>query len=170
MVPENTVLLPVPLTVTRDFKPGLLANDIEVKLKAAWLVCKKECIPEEGEFGLRIPVKGSTALNGPAFEAARKAAPRELVNIPGGSIPASRAVIDGNQVVFEVQGLPTSLRGKPLAFFPETPEVIETAATGEQSWTGAVWRVKVPLSAQRSNSPAVMPLVLVADGDRKSGV
>ena len=161
---ENTVLLPVPLTVSRDFKPSLLASDIEVKLKAAWLVCKKECIPEEGEFVLRIPVKGSTALNGPVFEAARTAAPRDLVNIPGGSIPASRAVIDGNQIVLEVQGLPISLRGKNLAFFPETPEVIETAAAGEQSWAGAVWRVKVPISAQRSNSPTVMPLVMVADG------
>ena len=160
---ENTVLLPVPLTITPSFKPPLLANDIEVKLKAAWLVCKKECIPEEGEFVVRIPVKGSTAVHGAVFDATQKATPRALPNIAGGSIPASRAVIDGNQIVFEVQGLPTDLRGKTLAFFPETPEVIETSAVGSQSWNGAVWRVNVPLSAQRSNSPTVMPLVLAAD-------
>ena len=160
---ENTVLLPVPLTVNRSFKAPLLSNDMEVKLKAAWLVCKKECIPQEGEFVLRIPVKGSTALNGPAFDAAGEAAPRVLVNVPGGAIPASRALIDGNQLVFEVQGLPIEVRGKTLAFFPETPEVIETGAAGSQSWNGAVWRGKVPLSAQRSNSPTEMPLILVAD-------
>ena len=162
---ENTVLLPVPLTISRDFKPPLLSPEIEVKLKAAWLVCKKECIPEEGEFVLRIPVTGSTALNGPAFEAARQATPRALIPVVGGAIPASRAVIAGSQVVFEVQGLPTDVRGKTLAFFPETPEVIETSAAGNQSWNGAVWRVSVPLSAQRSNSPNVMPLVLVAAVD-----
>ena len=39
---EGTVLLPVPLTITPAFKPSLLGNDIEVKLKAAWLVCRKE--------------------------------------------------------------------------------------------------------------------------------
>ena len=51
---EGTVLLPVPLTVTPDFKPSVLNNDIEIKLRAAWLVCRKECIPEEGEFALQI--------------------------------------------------------------------------------------------------------------------
>jgi thiol:disulfide interchange protein len=64
-----------------------------------------------------------------------------------------------------VQGLPISLRGKTLDFFPETPEVIETAAPWTQSWSGAVWRASVPLSAQRSNSPSVMPVVLAADVD-----
>ena len=42
---EGTVLLPVPLTITPAFKAPLLSGDIEVKLKAAWLVCKRECIP-----------------------------------------------------------------------------------------------------------------------------
>lgn len=39
---EDTVLLPVPLTVAPDFK----ATQLDIRLKAAWLVCKKECIPE----------------------------------------------------------------------------------------------------------------------------
>jgi hypothetical protein len=63
-----------------------------------------------------------------------------------------------------VQNLPTALRGKTLDFFPETPEVIETAAQWTQAWNGAEWTARVPLSAQRSNSPSVMPVVLAADG------
>jgi thiol:disulfide interchange protein/DsbC/DsbD-like thiol-disulfide interchange protein len=167
---ENTVLLPVPLTVSPNFKPSLLSGDIEVKLKAAWLVCKKECIPEEGEFALKIPVKSSTALNAAAFDATFKATPQPVAGSVAGAIPDSRALIDGQSILFEVQGLPVSLRGKKLEYFPETPEVIETAASGEQEWRGAVWRVKVPLSAQRSNSPTGMPLVLAAqvDGVRQS--
>jgi DsbC/DsbD-like thiol-disulfide interchange protein len=35
---EGTVLLPVPLTITPDFKPSLLNPDLLVKLKASWLV------------------------------------------------------------------------------------------------------------------------------------
>ncbi|MGH6639949.1 MAG: protein-disulfide reductase DsbD domain-containing protein, partial [Polaromonas sp.] len=50
---ENTVLLPVPLTVA----PGFDKSQLDVKLKAVWLVCRKECIPQEGEFTLSIPVK-----------------------------------------------------------------------------------------------------------------
>ena len=162
---ENTVLLPVQLTISPTFKPALLSNDIDIKLKAAWLVCKKECIPEEGEFALKVPVQGSTAVNGAAFDAAAKAAPRPLANLAPVGTPPSRAVIDGNTLQFEVQGLPLAFRGKALAFFPETPEVIETSAAGTQEWKGAVWRASVPLSAQRSNSPGLMPVVLAADVD-----
>jgi DsbC/DsbD-like thiol-disulfide interchange protein len=46
---EGTVLLAVPLTITPAFKPSLLNSNLDIKLKAQWLVCKEECIPEEGE-------------------------------------------------------------------------------------------------------------------------
>ena len=168
---EGTVLLPVPLTITPDFKPPLLGNDMEVKLKAAWLVCRQECIPEEGEFALKIPLKGSTALNAQSFEAAFAAAPKPVMAAgPGGTLTVildSRVLIDGKSLDFEVQGLPVALRGKTLDFFPETPEVIETAAPWTQSWSGAVWRASIPLAAQRSNSPSLMPVVLAADVDGK---
>ena len=167
---ENTVLLPVPLTISNAFKPGLLSNDLDVKLKAAWLVCKKECIPQEGEFALKIPVKSSTAINAAAFDAAFKTTPRALANLEVAGTPQSRALLENNALQFEVQGLPMALRGKTLDFYPETPEVIETGAAGTQAWQGAVWRVSVPLASQRSNSPAVMPVVVAADvdGERQS--
>ena len=162
---ENSVLLPVPLTISSAFKPPLLSNDIEVKLKAAWLVCKKECIPEEGEFALKIPVKGSTALYSAVFAAAAQAQPRPLASLAPVGAPPSRASVEGNTLSWEVQGLPVALRGKVLEFFPESSEVIETSAAGTQNWNGAVWRATVPLSAQRSNSPMLMPVVLAADVD-----
>src|SRR5689334_11123564 len=52
---EGTVLLPVPLTITPEFKPSLLANGLDVKLKAQWLVCRTECIPEDGDLAITIP-------------------------------------------------------------------------------------------------------------------
>lgn len=158
---ENTVLLPVPLTITPQFKPGLLSGELDIKLKAAWLVCKKECIPEEGEFVLKLPVKSTTALNGAAFDAAFKAQPKPLA-ADTTVRPGSQVQIDGNAIKLTVHNLPVALRGKTLDVFPETPEVIETAATPTQGWTGAVWTASVPLSAQRSNSPAVMPFVLAS--------
>ena len=162
---EGTVLLPVPLTIGPDFKPGLLGGDLEVKLKAVWLVCRKECIPEDGDFVLRIPLKSTTALNSGAFEAAQKAQPRPVMAGTGGVLPESQVQIDGNSLQFSVQGLPAGLRGKTLELFPETPEVIETAAVPVQAWKGAVWTATVPLAAQRSNSPQTMPVVLVSGGE-----
>jgi isopropylmalate/homocitrate/citramalate synthase len=75
---EVTVLLPVPLTLGADFKPPALANDIEVRLQANWLVCRRECIPEEGSFALNLPLRSATALHGAAFEAALAAKADEI--------------------------------------------------------------------------------------------
>lgn len=150
---ENTVLLPVPLTITPDFKPSLVNPELAIKLQASWLVCKLECVPQDGEFVLRIPVKGSTAIHGAAFDAALKAQPQALKE--AGSI-----AIEGQTLKVSVAGLPVGLQGKNLDFFPETPEIIETAARWKQSWQGEVWTAEVPLSPHRSASPELMPLVL----------
>ncbi|MDB5871424.1 MAG: thiol:disulfide reductase (thiol:disulfide interchange protein)-like protein [Ramlibacter sp.] len=160
---EGTVLLPVPLTIGAGFKPSLLGGDMEVKLKAQWLVCKKECIPEDGEFTLKIPARSTTALNSAAFQAAFAAQPKPVLQNTG-VITESNARIAQDALELNVQGLPVALRGKTLEFFPETPEVIETAGKWTQAWNGAAWTARVPLSAQRSGSPSVMPVVLVADG------
>ncbi|WP_082524973.1 protein-disulfide reductase DsbD [Pseudorhodoferax sp. Leaf274] len=159
---ENTVLLPVPLTVGPGFQAT--GGQMQVKLSASWLVCRKECIPEEGEFTLDLPVQGATALHQAAFDAAAAAHPQAL---PAGS---TAEIVDGKTLAVSVRGLPATLQGKTLEFFPETAEVIETAGAWTQAWDGAVWTARVPLSAQRSQSPERMPVVLAlgADGNRQA--
>nr|MDP2190076.1 protein-disulfide reductase DsbD family protein [Rhodoferax sp.] len=152
----GTVLLPVPLTITPDFKPSLLNSDMELKLKASWLVCREVCIPEDGEFALSLPVRGSTALNAAAFDASLKSQPTPLLG-------ESRVELEGNTLKLSVAGLPSALQGQTLEFFPELSGVIETSAKWTQNWQGAVWTANVPLSGQRSQSPTLMPLVLAAD-------
>ena len=160
----GTVLLPVPLTIGPDFKAPLLSSGIDIKLKAAWLVCKQTCIPEEGEFALTLPVKSSTASHAAVFAATFQATPTPLPT-KGPGATASRVVLEPQAIKISVAGLPAELRGKALEFFAETPEVIETAARWTQGWDGALWTASVPLSAQRSASPTVMPIVL-ALGDK----
>ena len=161
---EGTLLLPVPLHVAPDFRPA--GTTLDVRLKARWLVCRQECIPEEGEFALQLPLQGSTALHGALFEAARQAEPRPLAG------PA-RVQVAGRHLEISVQGLPAAARGRTLDLFPETPEVIHTAAelgTGwTQAWQGAVWTARVPLSEQRSASPDTLPLVLALQGQATQG-
>ena len=156
---EGTLLLPVPLTITPDFKPSLLNPELTVKLKASWLVCRKECIPEEGEFTLNIPVKGSTALNSAAFDAALAAQPQPLA-----ATKDSRLTIDGSTLKLQLAGLPAQLQGQTLEAFPETPEVINPSAPWQQAWQGAVWTATLPLADARSASPALLPLVLTHKG------
>ena len=169
---EGTVLLPVPLIITPEYKPGVLADALDVKLKATWLVCRKECIPQDGEFALKIPLRSSTALNGAAFDAALKSQPADVAGAHQVALKD-----DGKRLAVRVAGLPVDVRGQPLELFPESPGVVVTAATpakpGEpvgarswsQHWDGDVWTADVPVSPERADSPEKMALVLVA-GER----
>ena len=169
---EGTVLLPVPLIITPEYKPGVLADALDVKLKATWLVCRKECIPQDGEFALKIPLRSSTALNGAAFDAALKSQPADVAGAHQVALKD-----DGKRLAVRVAGLPVDVRGQPLELFPESPGVVVTAATpakpGEpvgarswsQHWDGDVWTADVPVSPERADSPEQMTLVLVA-GER----
>jgi thiol:disulfide interchange protein/DsbC/DsbD-like thiol-disulfide interchange protein len=176
---EGTLLLPVPIEVNTLFKPGLLTSDLEVKLKAMWLVCKQECIPEEGEFVLKIPVRGSTALSASVFEAAQSAAPQAVATSAGKANTAAivsepkdaKAGVAGS-MLFTIHGLPAAAQGKKLTVFPETAEVIHNgaAATGNWNplWEGGVLRASLPISGQRSASPQRMPLLLVTEDGKQA--
>jgi thiol:disulfide interchange protein DsbD len=156
---ENTVLLPVPLTVA----PGFSASQLTLQLSASWLVCKRECIPQEGEFTLTLPARSSSAANARIFEAAWAASPRALAGGSGQIDVAAKAIN------VSVAGLPAAWQGKPLVFYPETGGVTEPAGTIAQAWKDGLWTAQVPLSAHRSESPERMPVVLaLADGKDKT--
>jgi thiol:disulfide interchange protein len=150
---EKAVLLPVPLTVA----PGFSGKQLDVKLKASWLVCRKECIPQEGDFSLSIPVRSSTAASGQLFQDTFAATPKTL------AAGASQVEVSGQAIKVSLAGLPAALQGKTLAFFPETGSVIEPAAPWQQAWQGALWTAQVPLSSQRTESPASMSLVVALE-------
>ena len=152
---EGTVLLPVPLSIAQNFS----GSQLDIRLKATWLVCRKECIPQEGEFFLSVPVKSSTASNAKAFQAAFDATPKPL------AAGNSQVEVSDRAIKVSLTGLPAAMQGKTLAFFPETGSVIEPAAQWQQAWQGAVWTAQVPLSGQRTESPAVMPVVVALDSN-----
>jgi thiol:disulfide interchange protein len=147
---EGTLLLPVALTLPA----GAGGAGLEVKLRADWLVCKDVCIPEGGDFVLKLPPQAALADHAALFDAALAAVPQPL--------PAARgtASVQGNSLQVRVDGLPVEWQGKTLAFFPETAGVINNAAVLKAHWQGSTWEATVPLDAQRSASPATMPVVL----------
>ena len=151
---EGTLLLTVPVTVPAGFS----GNTLDVKLRADWLVCKDVCIPEGGDFTLRVPVQAATGGNAALFEATRAAVPRLA---PGSQ---ARATVESGALVVKIFGLPAAWQGKSLSYFPETTGVIHNAAKPEAGWEAGTWTARVPLDPQRSASPATMPSVLVAEG------
>jgi thiol:disulfide interchange protein/DsbC/DsbD-like thiol-disulfide interchange protein len=147
---NGTVLLPVPLTIDPLFQ----GRQIDVQLQASWLVCRKECIPEEGSFKLSLPVQQSTAVHGAVFDAAFKAAPLALASAD------SRLAPEPGFLNLDLKDLPPAWRGQTLEFFPESPGLIEPGAAWTQAWDGAHWRARVPLTPQRGESPERMALVV----------
>jgi thiol:disulfide interchange protein DsbD len=156
---EGTLLLPVAVTVPS----GFTGEALEVKLHADWLVCKDVCIPQGGDFALRVPARAATAGHAELFAAARAARPAAL---PGAKATAR---VEGKALVVHVIGLGADLQGRALSFFPETGGVIQNAATPQSSWSGSEWTARIPLDPQRSISPSTLPAVLVA-ADRPSGL
>ncbi len=164
---DKTVLLAVPLTVSKDYKPNA-SQTLDLQAHANWLVCRLECIPQEGEFALRIPVNSSYAPQAAAFDAVQAQQPQTLPKVK------ATTSFDAQRLVMKVSGLPAALQGQTLSVFPNTPEVLESAAEqhprASQSWQDGVWTVQLPLSNLRLNDPKELGFVLTAgEGAARQG-
>lgn len=157
------VLLAVPVQVTPLFKPPLLGSgSITVRLRASWLVCRVECIPEDGQFALTLPVQGSTALHSAAFAEQLAAQPVPLPEA------GTSAQVQGEQLLLRVAGLPAAVRGQKLLALPEAPAVLRHWAQPDQGWTqtwdGDIWTASLPLSPDRGGNINHLPLLLLPAG------
>ncbi len=147
---EGKVLLAAPL-----FLPaGYSARTVDIALRADWLVCKVECLPQSGDFQISLPT-GATPLasHHQVFDAASAARPA--------AIPAvAQARVEDGALLLAATGLPAPLRGLQAQVFPEVPGVIEPAAPVAQDWSGDTWTGRLPLAMQRSASPRQLAVVL----------
>ena len=151
---ENQLLLAVPVTIA----PGFKAEALKVKLHADWLVCREVCIPESGEFELSVPAEAATAGQTALFEQARAALPQPLAG-------EFSATLDGTQLQLSIDGLPAAWRGRELQAFPEEAGVFDHAAAPAQQWQGERLLLSLPVSAQRSESPNQLAVVLRPAGE-----
>ncbi len=155
---EGTVLLTVPVSVSPQLRTPL-GGKLRMTLQAQWLVCRQECIPQEGTFQIDLPTQSATALHGPLFDAAQAATPQSLA----GSHSAS--IVDGGKALqLSVDALPAAWRGQTLTLLPVTANVIHNAAAQDKGWTqqwdGPRWTARMPVSGERGESPTQMQWVL----------
>ena len=165
---ENSVLLPVAFTLNQDFQTQPGQSEMEIGLQANWLVCKQECIPQEGRFVLKLPLKGATAMHAAQFSAVKKA-------LPSTHTGKAQAQITPNGILLTVSDLPSDWQGKALNAFTETPELTLHAqapqaadavtqklaqGAGTQGWQEGTWSALLPISEMRSSNPSNVPVVL----------
>ena len=166
---EGRLLLTVPVTVGPDFRfPD--AGPLALGLQAEWLVCRQECIPQEGRFSLKLTSAAPQKTHAAGFESAQKLSTKAMAQLQQGGtwITGGQATLsdDAKHINLRVHGLPVGWRGQTLSAFPVTPNVVHNAAVQgkdwTQSWQGAVWSAQIPVSEERGDSPTSMRWVIAA--------
>lgn len=128
---EGKVLLVTPISIA----PGtqMLGSSVEIGLHANWLICRQECVPQEGEFRLQVPVKSSSALDASEFLSVTEHQPIELSSA---SHAKQLLEIKGNTLVGSLSGVPKDLSGLSFSVFPELPEIIADPKPRADSLSG----------------------------------
>lgn len=147
---EGQILLTVPVTVDAGYQAT--ASTLPVELSATWLVCAKECIPEQASFRLDVPVDGYSPT-AKLFAQAHERVPQTV------SGKASAKVQDGSLMV-SVTGLPVAVRGQQLQPFVEQSGITSTADPLSQSWNADTWEARLPLAEDAASPGQTLGLVL----------
>ena len=149
---EGRVLLVTPVQVGSKFKTSAHQSDVTIQLHATWLVCKQECIPQEGDFVVRVPIQGSTIMAAETFQTA-------LANQAQTLKGNHQAVIaeDGRTLTLTVDRLPPELETGSWTVFPQTANVMQNNATP----SAQAGRITLPISSERMDSPKRMTWLLV---------
>ncbi|HMQ11701.1 MAG TPA: protein-disulfide reductase DsbD family protein [Oligoflexia bacterium] len=121
---ENEVSLIIPITLSKPIPSGQTLN---ISLKAQWLVCKKECVPEFGQFELNINSNQATKLNSTpdiaqVFNAFNKTKAQNLVQ--------NFEIKDQEQkatLTFDMSGFTSSDNPNHYDFFVEQPSSVSFA-------------------------------------------
>ena len=120
---SREVVLPLPITAPADLAPG---SQVTVRGQASWLVCEKECIPEEAPVAITLPVATGTpqrdAPGATLIDAARRAVPTRS------PWPASFTVTPDTITLQIAAPAPAAERISDAWFFPGRWGVIENAA------------------------------------------
>jgi thiol:disulfide interchange protein DsbD len=108
---ENQIVFPVPVTVPATLKPG---ETFVVRAEATWLVCERECIPEQGAFELKLPVGDRPLPAGADVAAAFRLADARL---PVPSPWPAHVALEGDALALNLLGKGLSAQSVQHAFF-----------------------------------------------------
>ena len=131
---EGTAVLLVPLTVADGVR-----GPLDVHAKVRWLVCAEQCVPENAEVALQLPVQPPTDAGDAVVRAALAAAP---VAAAGWQIQAQQ-----NGATLRIDGTVPAGQTVParLWFFPDQKDVIAPAAAQPFAVDGQHFALTVPL-------------------------
>ena len=156
---HQTALL-APLILQKPLQD--FSKPVVVKLHANWLVCRQECIPQEGDFQMALS-DNSTDIAGNLL--AQRVLDEQPIRIPFAKAVAFAGKESPNLLSLQIQGLPEALTGHQFDAFPEQAELLKTlplhTIQGTQKWSNATWMIDWPVSELRAESPKDWSLMVV---------
>ncbi|MDI1364802.1 MAG: protein-disulfide reductase DsbD family protein, partial [bacterium] len=155
------VLLPVPITVPLDAKPG---STVTLKAAAAFLVCEQICVPEDAVLTLDLPSVAGAPGPDPQWGAA---VAKTLADAPKSAGLKAVFKRDGGVLKLAVTGAP--LKGADMAgayFYPYSGKVIDHAAeqTIERGPEGLTLGLAPGYDFTNGTPPAELSGVLALNG------
>ena len=156
---ETEIVFPINVTVPRDATPG---QNMAITADAEWIVCERECIPEQGSFQLDIPIAETTA---PASDDVKAAFAIADARKPMTGPWSSRLVSEGDALALTVVGADlTQAAVKAAYFYPASWGVTDHAAPQQLSLTDGT--LTLALAKGQTFNPAAKAdgLLAVTDG------
>jgi len=167
--PERFLIPPIPLAnfgyggevyfpVTIQAPATLDQPAVTLTVKADWLICEQECIPEAGELSLTLPVGDGTIATDKAllFQQIQQRIPQAKFTVP--------VQVDDRQLQLDLTGV-AGLRANDLVlFFPYQGGLIENAGT--QVFTKVNDRLVLQIPRGFAQNIASIEGVLVINGER----
>ena len=155
---ENEIVFPMTVKVPQDARPG---SELLLEANADWVVCEKECIPEEGAFRLALPVEASAR---PASEEIRAAFKTADARQPQAS-PWKATVGAGEstlQLIVEGEGIAPATVQSAL-YFPDSWGVVDHVA--DQALTVEEGRLTLATTKGQGYTPGPSAgLLAITDG------
>lgn len=155
---ENEIVFPMTLSVPQDAQPG---SQLAVEANADWVVCEKECIPEEGRFRLTLPVEATARPASPVIRASFNTADARQPQ----PAPWNASVVAGEstlQLLVKGEGI-SKQSVRSALYFPESWGIVDHVA--EQSLM--VENGKLTLTLQKGQGYTPGPsagLLSITDG------
>ncbi|MFO1359130.1 protein-disulfide reductase DsbD family protein [Plasticicumulans sp.] len=141
---SDAIVLPFTVTVPAAARPG---TRFTVEAEADWVVCEKECIPEQGRFRLELPVAATPVPAGGEVADSFRAAEARMPQAP--AWPA-RLQAEGGALLLEVDGAASGGTIKDAFWFPATWGLIDHAAV--QAVSADVWTGRLQLALVRGQA------------------
>lgn len=159
---ENEIVFPMRLTVPRDARPG---SRLLIAANADWVVCEKECIPEEGKFTLSLPVEASARAADAGVRASFDAAHARLPQ----ALPWKAALVAGGaDLELRVDGEGISSQSvRSALYFPDRWGSVDHAAAQPLKVDQGALRLTLQTGQGYAPGPSTGLLQIVDGGGQK---